>query len=317
MGVSEWWLKMEPLKRAIPKKDLAAGIGTSVLVHVAIFGSALFWALLIPHKPLPVPYCSVDLVSMKNIGMGSAEPKGQRGATGKAVERRAPHHTRVLRRSGPVVPIRRLAVNNTTRNFQTRIKQIEPKDTPSAPVKAQGLESIDRNLHNLVARPKTMPHFGPPPTPHEEHRPLYGNRSSEMAANEPRGDARGGTSTGKARGGRNGTAPNGSAYGSPKGSAAVDQILGMYGQLVREKIERQWSLANNQGVNGLKTVLEVQIKGSGEIVRVLVVGTSGNELFDEAAVRAVNRAGPLPPVPAAAQGSVPQFILTFRPGKVS
>ncbi len=321
---------MELLDKAIPKKDLAAGIGASILVHGLIFGSAIFWVLLIPHKPLPVPYCSVDLVSMKDLGAGMAEPKGETGATGKAVERRVQRRTRSFRKAGPVVPIRRLAVNDNTGTVDThvKIKQIEPRETPATPERTQGLESIDRNLDKLVARPKNVPHFAPPVARRAEPQPRSGHRASSVAANEPGGrsskeaategeeEPAGGTPTGNARGGRQGSG-RGSAFGSPNGSAAVTQILGMYGQVVREKIQREWSLANDKGVGGLRTVVQVQIRGSGEIVRVVVMKGSGNALFDEAAVRAVNRAGPLPPVPEAAQGSVPQFILTFMPGRVS
>ena len=221
---------MELLDKAIPKKDLAAGIGASILVHGLIFGSAIFWVLLIPHKPLPVPYCSVDLVSMKDLGAGMAEPKGETGATGKAVERRVQRRTRSFRKAGPVVPIRRLAVNDNTGTVDThvKIKQIEPRETPATPERTQGLESIDRNLDKLVARPKNVPHFAPPVARRAEPQPRSGHRASSVAANEPGGrsskeaategeeEPAGGTPTGNARGGRQGSG-RGSAFGSPNG----------------------------------------------------------------------------------------------------
>lgn len=318
---------MEALHREIPKKDLATGIATSVLVHVLIFGSAVFAALFVPHKPLQAPYCSVDLVSMKDIGAGSAEPKGELNGAEKAVETRAKGHSRARRRAGPVVPIRRLAVKEPAEKIETHIKQIEPKASPAAPERTQGVESIDRNLDNLVSRPKVIPHSRRQVAREEreasssaERQSSSGARSSKEAANEDRGEEQAprGTPTGRERGGRQGMGP-GSAFGSPNGSAAAMQILGMYGQMVKEKIQREWSLANDQGVNGLEAVVAVQITLTGQIVRVVIMRRSGNELFDEAAVRAVNRAVPLPPVPEAARGSVtsPQFILTFKPGKVS
>ncbi len=314
---------MEPLNRVIPKKDLAAGISTAVLVHALIFGGALYGALLLPHKPLQVPYCSVDLVSAQDIGPGSAEPKGKKGASGRSVERRAEHHARAVRRPGPLVPIKRLAVNDAKTNFESpRIKQLEPKEVPAVHETTQGVAAIDKNLDKLVARPKNRPHFSAPSGPrsvHEASSPARSSGGSSAGDSEKReAETAGGTATGKGRGGRNGNAPGGSAFGSPNGSAAVSQLLGLYGHEVQERIQRQWSLANDHGINGLMAVVQVQIKRSGEIVRVIVMRRSGNELFDEAAVRAVNRAGPLPPVPeAVSTGDTPQFILTFRPGKVS
>ncbi|MDR3553552.1 MAG: cell envelope integrity protein TolA [Syntrophobacteraceae bacterium] len=324
---------MEPFDRVIPKKDLATGIGTAVLVHVLIFGSALFWALLVPHKPLAVPYCSVDLVSVKDIGAGTAEPKGVPGASGKSVARRAHHAAAGHRRSEPVVPVRRLAVSEAKTHFEPpRIKQLQPKDVVVPPERTRGVESIDRNLEKLVARPKTKPHFSPPvarlsarekalearsAARRSEQVASSGAQSSDEDTEEEGGEAPGGSTNGRARGGRQG-AGAGSAFGSPNGSAAITQVLGLYGQQVKEKIQSQWRLANDQGINGLMAVLEVQIRRSGEVVRVVVMKRSGNELFDAAAVRAVNMAAPLPPVPeAAAQGNPPNFILTFKPGKVS
>ena len=317
---------MEPLDKAIPKKDLATGIGTAVVIHVLIFGSALFWALLIPHKPLQTPYYSVDLVSAKDIGAGRAEPKGQSGGGVKAVEKRARHATRAARKIGPVVPIRRLAVNDAKANFTPpRIKEIAPKDVPATPEKTQGVESIDNNLSKLVARPKTKPHFRPPVSRRSEQETSTEGGSSGRGSNRRQEEAAGAGSNGAAPGSPNGTARGGrqgagagSAFGSPDGSSALGQVLGLYGQRVREKIESQWRLSSDRGVGGLMAVLEVRIRRSGEVVQVVVMRRSGNELFDQAAVRAVNMAAPLPPVPeAVAQGNTPQFILTFRPGKVS
>jgi TolA protein len=337
---------MEPLDKAIPKRDLVTGIGTSLLVHVLIFGGAILSVMLMPHKPLPAPYCSVDLVSMNDIGAGSAEPKGEAGATGRGAGRRVQHHAASHRTAGPVVPIRRLAVNEAVGNKEPhiKIKQIAPKDTPVTPERARGVEAIDKNLDKLVARPKRVTHVAPAPR-HAEHKSASARRSSSQAEKESEGRSSeaaenetggqrsnvsaeerggggpaGGTSTGRGRGGRQGTSPGGSAYGSPNGTAAASRILGMYGQLVKEKIQREWNLANDQGVNGLRTVLQVQITGSGQIVRVVVMQRSGNSLFDDSAVRAVNRSGPLPPIPEAARASVSQyiqFILTFKPGKVA
>ncbi len=308
---------MQFLDRAIPKRDLATGIGTSILVHVLIFGSAIFAALLIPQKPMPTPYCSVDLVSIKNIGEGMAEPKGELNGARKAATEKAQHHAAARRKAGPVVRVRRLAVRQPVEKIETHIKQMEPKDAPVVPKRTQGVESIDKNLDKLIARPK-LPKHNRPPVENARSERSSGERSASVAANEDRGQGRAplGTPNGTARGGRRGTGP-GSAFGNPNGSAAAMQILGMYGQMVKEKIQREWSLANDRGVNGLRTVLAVQITRTGQIVSVVVRMSSGNELFDEAAVRAVNRSGPLPPVPAAAQGNVPQFILTFMPGKVS
>ena len=338
---------MEPLNNAVPRKDLAAGIGTSILVHVLIFGGAILSVMLIPHKPLPPPYCSVDLVSMNDVGAGTAEPKGEVGATGRGAGKSAQHHGAAHRKSGPVVPIRRLAVDESAVQSEThiKIKQMEPKDTPVTHERASGLEAIDKNLEKLVDRPKKVPRFAERAPRHPEHKTAAvrrsskvaeneagGERSSRVAENESRGRSSGesaeegddgpagGTPTGRGRGGREGTSSGGSAYGSPNGSAMASRVLGMYGQIVKEKIRGAWNLSEDKGINGLMTIVQVQIRPSGEIIGVVVTQRSGNELFDESAVRAVNRSGPLPPIPEAARTGDSQllkFIVRFTPGKVA
>ncbi len=91
----------------------------------------------------------------------------------------------------------------------------------------------------------------------------------------------------------------------------------MYGLQVIQKIQNEWRLVNEQGVSSLKAVVEVQIKRTGEVVGIRVREKSGDELFDEAAVRAVNRAAPLPAVPEAIVQNSTVLILKFRPGQVS
>jgi TonB family protein len=97
----------------------------------------------------------------------------------------------------------------------------------------------------------------------------------------------------------------------------TNQIAGLYGEQIRKRIAREWKPTRNQNIAGIKAVVEVQIKRSGGIISIRIMKKSGNELFDDAAVRAVNRAAPLPPVPEAITDSSLKLILTFLPGGVS
>ena len=108
----------------------------------------------------------------------------------------------------------------------------------------------------------------------------------------------------------------------PSGSLQIRRALGAYGQKVKDQIWREWEreesdLENRRRENfdNLKAVLSVRINQSGKIVEVVVVKSSGNDLFDRTAVRSVNKSGPVPPVPAAAHGSVPWFVLEFAAPK--
>jgi len=307
--------------RKVPRKDLITGIGTSFLVHFLVFSAAFIWAWVMPHKPLQPPYCTVNLVSLKDIGMGMAEPKGSPKAAEEAVVSQDVRSSgRASGKSEPVAPIKRLTVDDSVKKSEAQIKKIEPKEVPAEPEKTQGLEAIEKNLDKLVAKPKAVPHTSSPAA--EQAAPQPKNQVQAAPAPEPAKSRQGrekpgrGTPNGAVEAGSLGTT-HGSTSGTPEGSSATNQLANMYGLQVIQKIQSEWRLANEQGVGGLKTVVEVQIKKTGEIIGIRLRERSGNDLFDEAAMRAVNRAAPLPPVPEAIAQQSTTLILKFRPGQVS
>jgi TonB family protein len=301
----------------VSKKDLITGIGTSFLVHFLVFGSAFIWAWVIPHKPLQPPYCTVNLVSMKDLGMGVAEPKGSPKATEEPlVSENVKSSGKTAGASVPVAPIKRLSVDDAVKKPETQIKKIEPKEIPVEPEKTQGLEGIEKSLDKMASKPKPVPHTSEAAVEQSATQPR--NLAQPAPANNQQGSEKPtrGTPNGAAEAGNLGTS-HGSTIGSPEGSTATNQLANMYGLQVIQKIQSEWRLLDDHGVGGLMAVVEVQIKRTGEVVGIRVREKSGNELFDESAVRAVNRAAPLPPVPEAIVQHSTILILKFRPGQVS
>jgi TonB family protein len=304
--------------RKVPKKDLITGIGASFLVHFLVLGSAFIWAWVMPHKPLKPPYCTVNLVSLKDIGMGVTEPKGSaKSADEAAAPQDLKSSGKTVGKSEPVAPVKRLTVDDAVRKPEGQIKKIEPKEVPVEPEKSQGLEAIEKNLDKLVAKPKAVPRTPSPAAEQATPQPKNSAPPATPATNRQGNEkpARG-TPDGVAEAGNRG-ATHGSTVGSPEGSTATNQLVNMYGLQVIQKIQNEWRLVNDQGVNGLMTVVEVQVKRSGEVIGVRLKQRSGNDMFDEAAVRAVNRAAPLPPVPEAIAQQSTILVLKFRPGQVS
>ncbi len=311
--------------RRIPKNDLVAGIGGSFLVHVLLFSAAFIGAWIIPRQPIKPPYCTVNLVSLQDIGTGTTAPKGSpKAADEPRVTESTTSAPRATGRNQPAVPVKRLQLDEPSRKHDApAIKKIEPKEAPKFAEPPQSLAAIEKNLDKLIAKPKVVPRTSTAieQTPASQGKPSAANRP---AAQEPpekssKGASRGdaavrGSPTGSAQGGARG-AVQGSTSGSPEGSTAVNALVGMYGEKVKEKIQREWRLVNDQGIAGLKTVIEVHIQKSGEVLKSQVLKTSGNSLFDDSAVRAVQRAAPMPPVPESIQINV--LRLTFQPGRVS
>ncbi|HKY63917.1 MAG TPA: energy transducer TonB [bacterium] len=99
-------------------------------------------------------------------------------------------------------------------------------------------------------------------------------------------------------------APDGSGSGAPAGVpggqiGAADPGLAQYQSTVRSKIVRTWVRANTGPDDGqaIRTRVQVRINASGQVIGKNVVKSSGNESFDLSALRAIERASPLPPPP--------------------
>ncbi|MGA2404683.1 MAG: hypothetical protein ABSG91_23770, partial [Syntrophobacteraceae bacterium] len=223
--------------RKIPRKDLVAGIGASFLVHVLAFSTAFVWGWIMPHKPLKPPYFTVNLVSMKDLGMGSSEIKGSPKAAEEAVvSENATSSVRASRKSEPAAPIKRLVVDEAVKKPETQIKKIEPKEVPKEPEKPQSLEAIEKNLDKLIAKPKVIPRTLSGTA--ERAEPQSKTPAQAAPAPSPAKTQQGnekvarGTPTGASEAGAKGAA-QGSVYGSPDGSGALSAASQLYYERVR------------------------------------------------------------------------------------
>ncbi len=78
----------------------------------------------------------------------------------------------------------------------------------------------------------------------------------------------------------------------------VDLRFKLYYNQIWERVHDQWALPPNfRQQKGMETIVGIRIRRDGEIVRTWVEKESGNQVFDQAALRAITKANPLPPVP--------------------
>jgi protein TonB len=306
-------------KQRIPRKDLVTGIGTSILVHVLAFSTAFIWALVMPHKPLMPPFCTVNLVSLKDLGAGSSELKGNP----KAAQEAEPSKSMVSsdkahQKSEAVEPIKRLTVDEATVKPESQIKKIEPKEVPVAPEKPQSLEAIEKNLDKLIAKPKEVPHTSSaaaqqagsqaktPAQAPPAQTPAKSHPGTEMASR--------GTPTGAAEGGAKG-AEHGSSFGSPDGNGAITAAAQVYVQRVVNAIKQEFKLPD-QNFSNLEAKIFFVVNREGKVLSFQVEKPAGNSLFDGAAVRAIQNAN-IPPMPQVMEGQKTEFRLRFSPQGVS
>jgi protein TonB len=97
--------------------------------------------------------------------------------------------------------------------------------------------------------------------------------------------------------------PNWSSLGS-RSSAPVnlntrDPVYVTYFNKIKQLIESQWEypeMALRYGLQG-RLALEFTISGNGRLEQIRLIRSSGSQLLDEEAVRAVRAAAPFPPIP--------------------
>ncbi|MCE9625869.1 MAG: TonB family protein, partial [Deltaproteobacteria bacterium] len=90
------------------------------------------------------------------------------------------------------------------------------------------------------------------------------------------------------------------AFGNPNGEiTGADPGYAQYQSSVRGKIIREWvrTGASPDGEQAIRTRIQVRINASGQVISKSVVKSSGDESFDLSALRAIERASPLPPPP--------------------
>jgi TonB family protein len=308
----------------VKRGELLTGVGGSFMVHLLLVAAAFFVTYAFPHQPVKPPYCTVNLVSLKDVGTGSSEPKGDPKAAEAAKVSDAPRSTAKLsEKAEPAVRIKRLQLDEPSKRDEAPIKKIEPREAPKIAEAPQNLAAIEKNLDKLITKPKVVPRTSSASEAAVE-------TQAKPAAQEPPPGARPGRTnpavtesagrgspSGSADAGAKGLTQGGSTSGSPEGSSAASALVGLYGDKVREAIQREWRLINDQSLSGLKAVLEVHIRKNGEVVNIQVVKPSGNALFDDAAKRAVQKAAPLPAVPEIIVQPSTKLILTFLPGSIS
>jgi len=301
-------------RKKTPRKDLAAGIGVSVLVHLLAFSSVFIWALVMPHKSLKPPYCTVNLVSLKDLGFGSPEPKGSpKAAAPTEVSKDAANTAKARQKSEAVVPIKRLTVDEEAIKPESQIKKMEPKEIPVAPEKPQSLEAIEKNLDKLIASQKLIPHTSTASARQAEPQPDVQVRPPPAGTRPGSEKMARGTPTGAAEAGTKGAA-QGSSFGSPEGSGTFS-IEQLYYAKVTEAIRQKFEIPD-QNIGDVETTAAIVVNRDGKVLSLQIEKPSGNSLLDAAAVRAIQNAD-IPAIPPAMDRSKQGFRLKFSPRGVS
>ena len=108
--------------------------------------------------------------------------------------------------------------------------------------------------------------------------------------------------------------PLGRRDGSPQGSGPMtlnvsDFPFAWYLSRVQAKVTEKWV---GKALPGQQPVAVFEISREGQVSRIAIEKSSGNSYYDQAAVRAITEANPLPPLPAEFPGQTLRVHLGFN-----
>jgi len=333
-------LRLSP--RGLSRDELIAGIGGSVLVHGLILAMVLVAPWAMPKKKFDMPYCAVNLVSMQELGAGAAASK--KGVTTKAAEGPKSQEAQkssssAAAKSAPLVPVKRLRMDEALPKNETDLKRIEPREAPKIPERAPSTAAVEKDLDKLITKPKAPPKPAPiiqqassasseesgkrtstqEPAAKTTQTASAGDQKGTKGVVGPQGSAKG-AEDGAAKGNSDGTA-KGNTTGAPAGGspdgAVVDSARRQYYMAIFNAIRRNWSIPEFLKSQKLEAQLVLVLRRDGKILDVQFEKRSGQPLFDQSVESAVRKADPLPPFPEVYSPAKEEIGLRFRPEDLS
>jgi colicin import membrane protein len=105
--------------------------------------------------------------------------------------------------------------------------------------------------------------------------------------------------------------------GTGAGSEQQDEVLRLYCTEIWARVRNHWVLPEQLlDKTGLTSVVVIRIAQDGMVLKAEYEYKSGHALFDQSAMRAVQKAGPFPPLPPALRPGPLEIGIRFRPGEV-
>ncbi len=279
-----------------PRHELVIAAAGSILFHGLVIAAAFLVPAMLPKPTYQTPYYSVNLVNMKELGLGSgASPKGAKHAQGPAAHSAKKTHGASSKTVKPsaVVPVKKLHFDKASPQSKAQIQKLNVPAMPEVPVSSADNSALDKEMDQLISKPK------PPASPAKQaaHPQSSQTKTAAPSSKHTNEHAAGGSSVTSTsnKGGRIGLARR------------------LYYTEVWNAISSQWALPDFLKSQQLEAILVLTVRRDGKIVSVRFEKKSGNNLFDESVLRAVRKADPLPPFPKIYSPPEEQIGIRFRP----
>ncbi len=107
------------------------------------------------------------------------------------------------------------------------------------------------------------------------------------------------------------------AAGTGAGSGQQNEVLRLYCTEIWARVRNHWVLPEQLlDKTGLTSIVVVRIAQDGRVLKAEYEHKSGHALFDQSAMRAVQKASPFPPLPLALRPGPLEIGIRFKPGEV-
>ncbi|MHB8829759.1 MAG: cell envelope integrity protein TolA [Syntrophales bacterium] len=255
---------------------LKGTIFLSLLLHAALF-ALLFLSPSFPSPKLTFgPVYSVSLVDVP----GGAQANGNAPSTGN-------------------VPAAEKELKNVKR-VETAVKRnsVPLPAVPIARIENRGRDerALEKAIENI--RKKAAVGGETQRSPEQTASP---NRPANAAA------------AGSAEKAKNAAGEGSGMASSSGGDAGGDARVNTYYRVIWLRIKGQWALPVGMiPKNALESVVSITILRNGAITDVRFEKSSGNRYFDESAMKAIQKANPLPPLPAWLSGNSLNIGIRFH-----
>lgn len=301
----------------LPRRDVLFGMVVSLIVHGAMIFVVVFLPNLLPRKPVELPYYSVKLVTAGDLGLDQGS--GGKGPKAPVKAPQAPPSApkRDTAPSVPVVPVKRLA--DGFKLAETKVEKLDADVKPN--LERMERPSLEKSVEQLLPKEKAE-RPKPPPTPAQPGLGSASASSPSSATTAKPAPSEGSSPAGsKAAGsGPGGSGVAGAARGAsgPPGPGGTGEELALARRLyyteVWAAIKRQWVLPKSLiNVQGLEAVVVIVVRRDGKIESMQFEKRSGNQLFDDSVLRAIQKADPLPKFPDIYSPPRDEIGVRFRP----
>ncbi len=281
------------------QRGLAKAVVVSLVLHVGLFLGFARFQIRPPQRTFYAPIQVVNLVDRPGparAGKGRAPAAASRPARPKAAPKakpvKAPKPKPEVKTGAKAKPAARARPKPAKKPAAAAPARAKPAPAPS-PARPVSEADLEQKVAERIAalRRKHGPEEAPAgPTPAE---PAALGRLGESRVSQAVEAIRRRIDEASARG------PGGSGAAGLSGTRSTLQEVRLraYYNRLWEHVNSHWGIPPGLKGRGLSVILSVVIDRNGRILRRVVEESSGSPPFDESALRALERAQPLPPIP--------------------